>query len=44
MISPSKVIANAEKKKAPIPVRIESDSSVSNTLVVTFPHITVAST
>ena len=44
MISPSRVITKAEKKNAPNPVKTESDSSVSKTLVVTFPHITVAST
>src|SRR6516164_2792609 len=44
MISPSSVITIAEKKKALSPARTESDSSVSKTLVLTLPQITVAST
>src|SRR5262245_63576543 len=44
MISPSSVITIAEKKKALSPAKTESDSSVSKTLVLTFPQITVAST
>ena len=38
MISPSNVMAKAEKKNAPNPVRTESESSVSRTLVVTLPQ------
>src|SRR4029077_7935522 len=44
MISPSSVITIAEKKKALSPAKTESDSSVSKTLVLTFPQTTVAST
>src|SRR6266446_8722678 len=44
MISPSSVITIAEKKKALSPARTESDISVSKTLVLTLPQITVAST
>src|ERR1700722_9112593 len=44
MISPSSVMANAEKMNAAPPVSTESDSRVSSTLVVTLPQIMVAST
>jgi hypothetical protein len=43
-ISPNNVITTAEKKNAPSPARIESDSSVRNTLAPTLPQMTVAST